>query len=95
MVGDDLTLYYGEILLLQFRLLSFVMSLCLLAPTCLLVPACINHIIVMSLSLFAAAYLLVPAYISRKNIELIKKFITSCLMAACSTALRLKFDLIR
>ena len=45
MAGDDLTLYYDEILLLQFCLLSFVISLCLFAPTCLLVPTCINHII--------------------------------------------------
>ena len=44
MAGDDLTLYYGEILLLQFHLLSVVMSLCLFAPACLLVPACINHV---------------------------------------------------
>ena len=44
MAGDDLTLYYGEILLLQFRLLSFVMSLCLFAPAYLLVLACINYV---------------------------------------------------
>ena len=51
MAGDDLTLYYGEILLLQFRLLSFVMSLCLFAPACLLMFACINDVFVMFLSL--------------------------------------------
>ena len=64
MASDDLTLYYGEILLLHFRLLSFVMSFCLFALACLLVLACINHIIIISLSLFAPASLLVPACIN-------------------------------